>query len=255
MQYQLAGHAQNFEPSADICANGWSEIAALGRVTGAYEPPHPPMLDIMVFGANINLNSDMNVGDASAAMLGPPGLVTMHLASDMYAGNSDVWQQQRPPLLHENAHAPINGQFLPGAKGTARSMALGASDDTCTNGDTRTVKLHWQGADGIRLQAEVLIMDQIRDSYDHSLVERFPTERHLCCRMTSLWPRDLLLEIDVAGVTVEIQTWMHTNKAAVARVKCASEKDNRSFDDLVELLRSHRAVSLRDSQPIHCLIP
>lgn len=280
-RYQLAGHAQNLEPSADLGiqarykteqmetgtptlyvadstrASGWSETAALGRVTGAHEPSHPPMLDIMVFRANINLNSDMNVGDASAAMLGPPGLVTMHSASDMYGGNSDVWQQQRPPLLHENAQAPIAGQFLPGAKGTAGSMALGASDNTCTNGDTRTVKIHWQRADGIGLQAEVLIMDQIRNSYEHSLTDRFPTEKMpTSCRMTSLWPTDLLLEIDVVGVdTVDIQKWMHKNKAPVARIKCASETDNRGFDDLLELLRSHRAVSLRESQPIHPLTP
>jgi hypothetical protein len=143
----------------------------MGRVTGVHEPSHPPMLDIMAIRENIDLNSNMNVGDASAAMLGPPGLVTM--ASDMYPVNRDVWQQQRPPLLHENAQAPVAGRFLPGTKGTARSKALGAPDDTCTNGDTQTVRFHWQGADGTRLRAEVLITDQIRNSYEHSLTDRF----------------------------------------------------------------------------------
>jgi hypothetical protein len=120
------------------------------------------MLD-MVSQTNINPNPDMNVGEGSAATLGPPRLVTMHSTSDMYASNSDVWQQQRPPLLPENAQAPIVGEFLPGAKGTAGSMAPGASDDTFTTDDKRTVTIHWQLADGIRLQAKVLITDQIRN--------------------------------------------------------------------------------------------
>ena len=68
----------------------------------------------------------------------------------------------------------------------------------------------------------------------------------MSCRMTSLWPTDLLLEIEVAGVdTFDIQNWMRKNKAPVARIKCASETDNHVFDDLLELLRTQHAVSLK----------
>jgi hypothetical protein len=72
--------------------------------------------------------------------------------------------------------------------------------------------------------------------------------------MTSLWPTDLLLNIGAVGIdTMDIQKWIRKNKASVARIKCASETDNHGFDDLLELLRSHGAVSLRESQPVHPL--
>ena len=107
----------------------------------------------MVSRTNTNPNSDTNVDDESAATQGLQKLATMYSAPDMYAGNGDVRQQQQPP------------------------MTPGVFDNT--NDDRRTLTIRWQPTDGKWAQAKVLITDQIRNSYVHSLVECFPAEKDL----------------------------------------------------------------------------
>jgi hypothetical protein len=113
-------------------------------------------------------------------------------------------------------------------------MTLGTSGDT--NGDSRLVTFHWQPAYGKWAQAQVLVTDQIRNSYVQ-YIPRFPIEGLRLCRMASLWPTDLRLEIDPVGIsTVDIQRWIHKNKSPVARIKCASRTERRAFDDLIEIV-------------------
>jgi hypothetical protein len=88
-------------------------------------------------------------------------------------------------------------------------------------------------------------------------MNRFPVEDLRLYRMASLWPTDLRLEIDPVEIgTVDIQRWIHKNKAPVVRIKCASRTERRAFDDLIESLRNCGGVSLRNapaSPPSHAL--
>jgi hypothetical protein len=133
---------------------GPPETAALGRVIGTHEPSHPmmpphltspigppesPMPD-MVSPSSINADSGMNVCYGLAAVLLPQRPPTV-----MYADSSTVWQQW--PMPRKNPWAPI--------------------------GDSQTVTMHWLRSDSTWAQAQVLVTDQIHNSYVHSLMERF----------------------------------------------------------------------------------
>jgi hypothetical protein len=154
---------------------GSPETVAQERMTWAQEPSHPttrhmtqlvpppgdPMLD-MDSPLNNDRNSGMNAGYGSTADVNalPQRLTTMHW--NIYANSSNFWQQQEaiPP---ERTQVPIASEYLSGAKGTAHLVTLGMSGDT--NGDSRLVTFHWQPAHGKWAQAQVLVTDQIRNSY------------------------------------------------------------------------------------------
>jgi hypothetical protein len=74
--------------------------------------------------------------------------------------------------------------------------------------------------------------------------------------MTWAWPSDLSLEIVEAEInTVEIQRWIHKQRASVARIKRLPGMENDSFDELVRSLRNCGGVGLRVSLPIYPLTP
>jgi len=128
----------------------------------------------MVAPSDINPYPVMNASYGSAAVVGTLGPQTLDTISrDVYTDSGDLWQQQQS-MLCENMQAHDASEHVSEANGTTGSMTLEASCHM--NGTSRA--LHWQrDDDGTLAHAQVCVEDQIRDSYVHPLMERFPTEK------------------------------------------------------------------------------
>jgi hypothetical protein len=194
-----------------------------------------------------DINSWMDASGGSATVvdtLGPQRLDTMPW--DVYADSSDIWWQEQS-IPHEKTQARNISEYPSEVNGITDLM-LGAFGDT--NGANRALIWQWDD-DGTWAHAQVRVEHHLRDSYVHSLIERFLTEGlTLICRMTSLWPSDLPLVLHPAGIsTLDLQRWIQKNNAPVSRMKCASETDDCDFINLVDALRKCRGVSLRNVSP------
>jgi hypothetical protein len=196
----------------------------------------------MISLSDINTYSGMNTSYSSPAVvdtLGPHRLDTM--LHDVYTERGNFWQQEQS-MLHTQAHNAT--EYFSGTNGITGPRMPGATGDM--NGASRA--LYWQREDdGSWAHAQVRVNDQIRDSYVHTLMDRFLTEGFtLCHRMTFLWPPVLLLMIYPTEITtLNLQKWIQKNHAPVSRIKCVPGTDRRNFDDLVRVLRNCGGVCLR----------
>ena len=175
---------------------GLSETAALRRVIGTQEPLspttphptppiHPPESSILdtVPPSSIKANSGINACYGLAAVLPSHGPLMM-----MSAGNSNACQQR--PMPREITQAPISGNYFVGAKGAGGPMALGTSGHTI---GVSQMTMHWLRAGTIWVQVQVLVTDQIHNSYVHSLMKHFQirdlpsAEWHRCGQQICDW--------------------------------------------------------------------
>jgi hypothetical protein len=194
--------------------------------------------------SDINPYLGTNTGSGSNAIINTSGLHTM--SRDVCATSGNPWQQHHDqlPVSRENMQTHVASEYFAGANETTGPVTLGASGDT--NGDSRTRTISWQNirVAGTQAQAQVVVTDEIRDPYVHTLL--FADFSLRLRRVTSLWPTFLRLDINPAGIsTTDIQRWIYRNHAPVARIKCASGTDKRHFNDLLESLRNCGGVSPR----------
>jgi len=88
------------------------------------------------------------------------------MTRDVYTNSGNPWQQHhdQPPVSRGNIQAHVASEYFAGP------VTLGASGDT--NGDSRTRTISWQRirVAGTRAQAQVVVTDEIRDPYVHTLL-------------------------------------------------------------------------------------
>jgi hypothetical protein len=153
----------------------------------------------------------------------------------VYPHGSGVEQQQ--PMSHDYTEA----------SGASRDLAIPSAGPTTLGAIHVMTGDKWTGRlclDGAYVCAQARAEEATRDPYANAFVALLVGDLH-SRRMLSEWPEDLQLElVAVPNIsTLDIQAWMLNVKAAVVRLRCPDQMDNRNFDQFVRELREHQGVS------------
>ncbi|KAF8485879.1 hypothetical protein DFH94DRAFT_158648 [Russula ochroleuca] len=137
----------------------------------------------------------------------------------VYPHGSGVEQQQ--PMSHDYTEA----------SGASRDLAIPSAGPTTLGAIHVMTGDKWTGRlclDGAYVCAQARAEEATRDP------------------MLSEWPEDLQLElVAVPNIsTLDIQAWMLNVKAAVVRLRCPDQMDNRNFDQFVRELREHQGYAI-----------
>ena len=157
-------------------------------------------------------------------------------------------RQRQPPIPHEDTQALIAGESVFGANRTADPITLGAFSGVISDRWTGILCLQCP-REGAWFRVQAVATDGVRNPCVYSSVKCKLVEDSHVCRMFSMWPRLLQIQLVETPIPLlDIQAWILKTRAPVARIK-GEPGDRHQFNDLVKLVRSSGSVSRRSRPP------